>query len=180
MTTYAREYRYLQDPEIVRRKNALDRASAVWREQQARAALLRCPRAMPARVRTIIEAVAIETGIPVSDILGRRKVHAIIDARFKAIRRVRSETGWSSTRIGLVFDRDHTSIISALNGVGEYRPEPWARLAEAKSLRANGMTFKQIGERFGIDRSTVARRLAERPYKQRVRKSKARSAMVET
>ena len=74
------------------------------------------------RVRAIIMAVSDDRGIPVSVILGQRRTAPIVSARWEAIARVAIETGWSLPRIGLVFGRDHTSILNALRKMGlDYR-----------------------------------------------------------
>lgn len=72
----------------------------------------------PVRVRRIILEVARETGISTKLILGDRRKAEIVAARFAAIKRVADETGWSLPRIGVVFNRDHTSILHCLRKMG--------------------------------------------------------------
>lgn len=75
----------------------------------------------PSRARAIIEQVAKETGIPYAMIVGCSRNAVIVEARFEAIARVATNTGWSLPRIGRVFNRDHTSILNALKKKGVLR-----------------------------------------------------------
>lgn len=65
---------------------------------------------MTDRIRHIIRAVADETGINTTLILGRSRIGPIAAARREAIRRVHRATMASSAEIGRWFGRDRTSI----------------------------------------------------------------------
>lgn len=69
----------------------------------------------PARVKHIIQTVALEYQVSVSEIVGKRRTGHIVSARHEAIRRVARETGWSLPRIGKVFNRDYTTVLHALD-----------------------------------------------------------------
>lgn len=65
--------------------------------------------------KDIIHRIAAETGVPYRDIIGVRRSHPIIHARFLAIRAVAdAKPHMSLPAIGRVFNRDHTSILHAL------------------------------------------------------------------
>lgn len=66
-------------------------------------------------VREIIAAVSVDTGVPVADILGPRRTKHIVEARFQAIAEARKRRpDLSLPQLGRAFNRDHTSILSAL------------------------------------------------------------------
>jgi chromosomal replication initiation ATPase DnaA len=76
------------------------------------------PRPLPATVRWIIEDVSDETGITIADILGRGLTRKATLARQECMRRVRwgilvDHLPPSYQRIGLWFDRDHTTVMWA-------------------------------------------------------------------
>lgn len=68
------------------------------------------------QAHAIVQEVADEHRVPIDDIYGRSQIAHIVSARHCAIRRVRDETGLSTTRIGELFGRDHSTIIHHLNG----------------------------------------------------------------
>lgn len=76
---------------------------------------------MSPRVRQIIHDAAVRHCVHVSDVLSRtRGVMAACDARAEAMYRVRDlrrpdgKPVFSFTAIGQIFDRDHTSVITAV------------------------------------------------------------------
>ncbi len=75
-------------------------------------------RNIPPRIAHIILAVAEETGVPVADILGPRRLRKMAWARAEAMRRVRALDSPSPTlpQIGKWFGRDHSSVILAIRG----------------------------------------------------------------
>lgn len=65
--------------------------------------------------REIIQATAQAFGVTAADILGERRPVEIIAARFAAYHAVATaHPGWSFVRIGRVFGRDHTTILTAI------------------------------------------------------------------
>ena len=115
----------------------------------------------PQRAKDIICEVSLMSGVSVAEIMGHRRPARVVKARHEAIRRVAEETTWSIPRIGQIFNRDHTTILHAINKTGCVRKprQPWADLAEARALRAAGWTYVELSKKYDIDRSTVARRL---------------------
>ena len=77
--------------------------------------------------RHIIAEVARETGISVSDIMGRSRKYPIAKARHEAMKRVRAELGYSYPQIDRMFGRDHSSIIWACRGGRRGQPGPQNR-----------------------------------------------------
>ena len=68
----------------------------------------------PARKSRVIELlyiVAGEHGVSTEDILGQRRHKRIIAARHEVIRRAYLETGLSTTQIGRLLNRDHTTVL---------------------------------------------------------------------
>lgn len=90
----------------------------------------------PAAITALIRQVAIEHGVTSDDMIGRRRTCHIAWARFDCWHRIRQLRGpggrpFSSTQIGVWFDRDHTSV---LNGLQRYQctgcpPPPPVRIA---------------------------------------------------
>ena len=95
-------------------------AGARARAAEERAAALRaaCPRIDRSpleRARAELTAVSVRTGVPIEEILGRRRVLPVATARHEAIWRVRRATKWSLPRIGRFFgDRDHTTVLNSI------------------------------------------------------------------
>jgi len=69
------------------------------------------------RFRTAVQAVSNVTGIKRRHILGQRRFRRYIDARHMAMQLVRQSTRLNLTSIGRLFDRDHSTIIHALNSI---------------------------------------------------------------
>ncbi len=68
---------------------------------------------------SIIAHIAKKYGVAVDDILGRKRTKDIAKARNIAIYSIRRVTGLSQPMIGKKFDRDHTTILSAINSIDE-------------------------------------------------------------
>lgn len=65
--------------------------------------------------KRIIARVAAAFGFTCADIVGDRRTHDVVRARFAAIAAVReAHPDWSTTKLGQVFNRDHTSILHAI------------------------------------------------------------------
>ena len=76
----------------------------------------------------IVGDVASRHGVTVEEILGPRRHRHIINARFEAIAKVvEARPQWSYPTIGKLFNRDHSTIMSALDKIGARRDRPfWA------------------------------------------------------
>lgn len=67
-------------------------------------------------VKAIIAEVALKHGFAVEDILGRSRVKGLIVARHEAIHEVaKARPSMSLPQLGRIFNRDHSTILSALN-----------------------------------------------------------------
>lgn len=73
----------------------------------------------------IVESVvARHPGVTVDDVFGRSRERRIINARFEAIAEVvQSRPHWSFPELGRLFNRDHTTIMAALDRVGVKKPK---------------------------------------------------------
>ena len=64
--------------------------------------------------QAIMDEVAYETGVPVDEMVSESRERQVVEARDLAIKRIRSETTLSLPAIGRMFNRHHTTILSAL------------------------------------------------------------------
>lgn len=69
------------------------------------------------RFRTAVQAASNITGIKKRHILGQRRLRHYADARHMAMQIVRQSTRLKLTKIGRLFDRDHSTVIHATNSV---------------------------------------------------------------
>ena len=84
-----------------------------------------------ANAKRLVAAVAAEHGVTVNDIMGECRTKGIVEARWEAMRAVKKETGWSTTRIGAFFHRDHTTVMHALDHALRARKKAQKRAWEA-------------------------------------------------
>ena len=68
-------------------------------------------------VKTVLDDVSILYGVPVDDILGKRRLKLIVDARHDAMYRMRNDLRMTYSHIGLIFNRDHSTVIHAVEKV---------------------------------------------------------------
>jgi chromosomal replication initiator protein len=66
----------------------------------------------------IIDIVAAASGYSVDDLVGKRRNRHLTAWRHFAMKEVRTRTLLSTTEIGLLFNRDHSSVIYALQKQG--------------------------------------------------------------
>ena len=69
----------------------------------------------------IVERVAAENDLTAADLLGPSHERRIAWPRQDAFVALRDELGWSSTRIGRLFRRDHTTVLYGLAVAKERR-----------------------------------------------------------
>lgn len=69
--------------------------------------------------KKIIETVSKKYGIPTEEIYGRKRTKPISNARNVSIYIIRKITSLSLTAIAQIFDRDHTTVMSAVKSVTE-------------------------------------------------------------
>lgn len=71
----------------------------------------------------IVESVAAKHNVPVSAILGDSRLRHIVAARHEAMAEVvEARPHWSFPTVGRLFGRDHTTVISALQKLGKWKP----------------------------------------------------------
>lgn len=70
---------------------------------------------MNTHAKRILEIVAETSGFPVEEITGKRRTAALVKARHQAMRQIRAETNLSTSEIGRLFNRDHSTVIYACN-----------------------------------------------------------------
>lgn len=68
-------------------------------------------------VEEILKIVAVETNFDVTDLKGKNRSKDMVEARHLAMHFIRTKTALTVTRIGRIFNRDHTSILYALDMV---------------------------------------------------------------
>lgn len=74
----------------------------------------------PRETRMAIVAIVAERyGVTVAEVMSRRKNKSVADARKAAMRAVSEAFGDSSPMIGRLFDRDHTTVLSALGTISK-------------------------------------------------------------
>ena len=71
--------------------------------------------------KRVLEEVSYLYGIPVDEILGKRRFKLIVDARHEAMYRMRHELKFTFKHIGDIFSRDHSTIIHAIEKVENER-----------------------------------------------------------
>jgi len=73
----------------------------------------------PPRIADIQRAVAAAAGIDVADMLSERRARRVARPRQLAMWMAAKLTGYSTPRIGMMFARDHTTVLHALRCVNE-------------------------------------------------------------
>lgn len=78
------------------------------------------------RWKAIIRDVAKKHGLTVAELVGDARSRWIAWPRFEAAHQLRTELGWSLPQIGRrLGDRDHTTILNALNRYESPRVQEW-------------------------------------------------------
>lgn len=88
----------------------------------------------PIKAEKLIRNVAKKYGVSVEDILGRRRVAEISNARHISIYLIRRATELSLPSIGQIFDRDHSTIMSSISTVEKLIQKNPLLEAELKEL----------------------------------------------
>lgn len=71
------------------------------------------------RPADIIESVAAAYGLQSRELQSKSRVRIVKEARSVAMLMIRASLGWSFPQIGRLFGRDHTTVMAAINSVGE-------------------------------------------------------------
>lgn len=74
-------------------------------------------------VKSLITSIAYEHGLSPADLAGSGRNALIFRPRAILIWVLRKTTDWSLPRIGLVVDRDHSSVLHAIRSVDRWRSE---------------------------------------------------------
>ena len=65
----------------------------------------------------VVARVADVYGVTLTEVMGRSRRRPIVSARHAAMRAVSAEFGDSSAEIGRLFNRDHTTVLHALDAL---------------------------------------------------------------
>lgn len=113
------------NPEFVRRAMERRREMEIKRQIEARKRriidryMARLQITEKSSIRRIITIVAEEYGLTYGDIIGHRRTRRYVQARFEAIAEVkRQKPHLTLPQLGKAFNRDHTSILHALQKMG--------------------------------------------------------------
>lgn len=92
--------------------------------------------ARPFNQFTIIDVVAAWYRVTLKDLVRKDRSRTIVIARHTAMYLIRELTSLSLPEIGALFNRDHTTVVHALNNIERRRkdPEYLADMAELKTL----------------------------------------------
>lgn len=97
-----------------------------WKEAEEKEVLVDSRGMTPRQANLLqIEAIAKVYGYTVDDILGKSKLKALVAVRRQCVNMLR-EKGYSTTEIGRIMNRDHSTICHALN---MWERDAWAALA---------------------------------------------------
>lgn len=66
------------------------------------------------RLEEILKMIGQKYHVPVSDFYSKRRMHNIAHARFMVWSILHWPLGWSTTTIGFVFSRDHSTVLYGL------------------------------------------------------------------
>lgn len=94
-------------------------------------------------VKTVISAIAYEHGVSPTDMTCTGRNAIIFRPRAILIWVLRQTTDWSLPKIGLVVDRDHTSVLHALRVVERWRSEDPITAEHTDSLAARARASRQ-------------------------------------
>jgi chromosomal replication initiation ATPase DnaA len=74
-----------------------------------------------AATQALVRDVADRHGVGVAELYGRSRVREVVAARFEAIALLRESDAakWTTTRLGALFNRDHSAIVYALRRARE-------------------------------------------------------------
>ena len=93
----------------------------------------------------LVRATALETGIPMSALLGRRVFRKFVAARRRVWWIGREDMGLSYSQIGRLFERDHTTIIHGCTRYDEIASQPDEVLQRAYLCQQAERIFKELG-----------------------------------
>lgn len=96
---------------------------------------------------TIIESVALAFGLAPSELFARSRVKSVVEARMVVCYIARRCTRMSYPELGRVFNRDHTTIMSAVKSVEKRRKrDKWTNAACLVLLEQFGETTEEAAQ----------------------------------
>lgn len=102
-----------------------------------------------ARNKRIIEDVCAITGVAYRELMGRSRYHKVVDARHLAIALIaKANPDYSYPRIGKIFQRDHTTVMFAVQRHGKTRKDgkPFAKFQGPSRALEKGVFKSTEGE----------------------------------
>lgn len=111
---WAKRRALMSDPEPVASKS--DKQAQMIAEWQKRRMEKIRAQIESGGVKAIMAEVALKHGFTVEDILGRSRVKGLVEARHEAMHEVaKARPAMSLPQLGRIFNRDHSTVLSALN-----------------------------------------------------------------
>jgi hypothetical protein len=118
------------------------------------------------RAKRVLREIAEEHGITCAEIVGDRRIRAVVDARQAAMRALVDQLpDWSIARIGRFLRRDHTTVLHALKTADKPKhhgrlkgvPNPVSEeaLVRMREMRERGSSYEEIADALGHHESTM-------------------------
>jgi hypothetical protein len=119
------------------------------------------------RAKRVLLEIAQKHGITCAEILGDRRIRAVVEARQEVMRELVDKLpDWSIARIGRFLRRDHTTVLHALKTAD--KPKHHGRrkgivgpgvseeaLASMREMRGRGCSYEEIAQALGYHESTM-------------------------
>lgn len=128
---------------------------------------------MGSPVKSFIADRCVEYGIDFAEVLGPSRKRSIVYYRHRLVYEVWREFQKSIFELAIIFNRDHSSLFSALRKYGvKTVVKPKKSIAdhsdEVLQLRAEGLSEQRIADHLGFNQTTVHRFLARHQMASRV------------
>jgi hypothetical protein len=117
------------------------------------------------RAKRVLLEIAQKHGITCAEILGDRRIKAVVEARQEVMRELVDRLpDWSIARIGRFMRRDHTTVLHALkvsgadhHGRAKGVPNPVSEeaLVRMREMRERGSSYEEIADALGHHESTM-------------------------
>jgi hypothetical protein len=118
------------------------------------------------RAKRVLLEIAQKHGITCAEILGDRRIRAVVEARQEVMRElVEKLPDWSIARIGRFLRRDHTTVLHALKTAdkpkhhgrpkGVSNPVSEEALVRMREMRERGSSYEEIADALGHHESTM-------------------------
>jgi hypothetical protein len=118
------------------------------------------------RAKRVLREIAEEHGITCAEIVGDRRIRAVVEARQAVMRALADRLpDWSIARIGRFLRRDHTTVLHALKTADKPKHHGRPRgtgsgiseenLVKMREMRERGHTFEEIADAIGCHENTM-------------------------